>query len=280
MQNVEACVARVLRILGANVGVSVLAFVGLAVGTHFTGIPLFILIFVVSLLQGGMMVQAFGPVIGSETHLSLGGKIVGWVGFIAWGLAHLLNAEIVAMSSVVAGTYAVFVELLAYGIANTLLLLPFCISLVAPCRDNTKARSNASEQETLSNLEARDIARRQREEARVACELLYALREPDISSRFPRKRFQKFIDAYLTGDKSTEVVERRAAELQALIHQHYEAVNPPEQFRSLEEVASWYETQRQQIDNLDIEEIFKADYLVQLNERHDELMETVLRSLQ
>ncbi|MCB9924522.1 MAG: hypothetical protein H6822_20255 [Planctomycetaceae bacterium] len=119
-----------------------------------------------------------------------------------------------------------------------------------------------------------------REDARVACELLYALREHDIEERYPRKRFEEFVNTFVRDDNPVEVVERRAGELQRLIEQHYEAANPPEEFLDLAALTLWYEKQLATIEKLDVADIYKQSYKVQLNERYSELAERLMESLE
>lgn len=126
----------------------------------------------------------------------------------------------------------------------------------------------------------RQIESHRRENARVACDLLYALREPDIGERYSRERFEQFVSTYLGDSKPIDLFERRAAELQQLIQQHYEAVNPPEKFRNLAELTTWYEEQLTHIENLSIADVYKREYSTQLNERYSELTERLLESLE
>ena len=118
-----------------------------------------------------------------------------------------------------------------------------------------------------------------REDARIACELLYTLREPEIHGRFPRERYREFVTKYLGDDKPVELVERRAAELQLLIQQHHAAVDPPEQLLTLSDLSHWYEEQKAMIENLSIATIYKQDFLVQLNERYSDLTARLMQSL-
>jgi len=129
----------------------------------------------------------------------------------------------------------------------------------------------------LREQERRAAARR--ENARVACELLYDLYTPDLLDRLPRDTLDDFVAKYMGDDQPLELVEERAAQLQAMIQQHYERVNPPERFADLGQVACWYEKQKKKIERLDVDQSFKDDYLVQLNERYAELTQRVLEKL-
>lgn len=143
----------------------------------------------------------------------------------------------------------------------------------APERE--QARREAAE---LHEEELKAAARR--ENARVACELLYNLYAPDLLDRLPRDAVDDFVAKYMRDGQPIELVEERAAQLQAMIQQHYEQVRRPGKFTDLGQVTRWYEKEKDKIVQLDIDQSFKDDYLVQLNERHAELAQRVLEKLE
>ena len=146
----------------------------------------------------------------------------------------------------------------------------------APQRERA---AQEAQQRQLIESQQTETGRHQREDARVACELLYSLREPDIKDRFSREQFDDFVSKYLTDEKPVEIVQKRAAELQTLIQQHYEVIRPAEKFSSLAEVTQWYEDQKRQIEALPIADAYRHDYLVRLNEQYTELSERVMESM-
>ena len=148
---------------------------------------------------------------------------------------------------------------------------------LAPERE--RAANEAREQQLIEGKRA-DQENQRREDARVACELLYNLREADIRERFPRSQFQDFVDKYMTDNKAVDVVERRAGELQMLIQQHFETVKPPEKLTNLADLTGWFEDQKREIERLPVADIYRDDYLVRLNERYAELSERILDRLE
>ena len=141
--------------------------------------------------------------------------------------------------------------------------------------DQQRALREAEEQRRVAEQAERTDARR-REDARVACELLYNLYAAHLQDRFPQEAFDRFVQTYMTDEQPPDVVEQRAGQLQATIQQQYEQVNPPDNFTDLGQVARWYEKQKKKIERLGVHQSFKDDYLVQLNERYAELTQRVL----
>lgn len=146
----------------------------------------------------------------------------------------------------------------------------------APHRER---EANQAERQRLLDATKKAEEDQRREDARVACELLYDLREPDIGSRFAREKLDQFLGKYMDDGKPVEVVERWASELQLLIHQHYEVIKPSVKFSNLAQLTAWYEQQKSQVHDLTINELYKPDLLVRLNERYSELMERVLDAM-
>jgi len=119
-----------------------------------------------------------------------------------------------------------------------------------------------------------------REDARVACELLYNLHAPDLKERFPKEAFEDFVSKYMGDEQPPELVEQRAGQLQSTIQQHYQQVNPPENLTDLGQLACWYEKQKKTIERLNVHRSYKDDYLVQPNQRYAELTQNVLEKLE
>jgi len=136
----------------------------------------------------------------------------------------------------------------------------------------------SAEEEAL-RLAEQEVSRR-RENARVSCELLYNLYAPDLTDRLPKETFQDFVGKYMGEDQPIDIVEERAAQLQTMIQQHYEQVNPPEKLTDLGRLVRWYEKQKKKIERLNVDPSYKEDYLVQLNERYADLTQRLLEKLE
>src|ERR1017187_524054 len=59
----------------------------------------------------------------------------------------------------------------------------------------------------------KEAAQGRRDEAKAACEWLFALHAPELKNRFTREMFDDFVHRHFGDHKMPEYVERRAAEL-------------------------------------------------------------------
>lgn len=140
-----------------------------------------------------------------------------------------------------------------------------------------------SEREAAARKQAEDTikadAQKRREDARASCELLFGLHAAEIGNRFPREQFDAFVAKYMTDKHAPEDVERRAEQLRALIEQHREQVKPTPKFATIEDLARWFQEQKQRIESLPIEEKSKRMHLVELNQRYAELTSELLQKM-
>ncbi|MFN0196053.1 MAG: hypothetical protein ACKVT0_04865, partial [Planctomycetaceae bacterium] len=253
--------SRLLPVVGSNVAVVMLAFAGLAVVHNFTDGAMFILLLVVSLLQGGLMVRAFGPVAGSESGLSLGGQIVGWIGFIGWFVVHLVNAGIATPKSVPEASFIVLAEVLLYGVVHTILLIPF---YTEPIREHRRRRQEAvsvatkarSHDQSRSDEEARRKTDQQRrDDARLECQLYYDRHADRFKLKFPRERLQEYFAAYMTDAHPTEAVDQRARLLLEMLREQLQGQpGGAVAFGSLADIATHFSTQRVELETLPYDE--------------------------
>jgi hypothetical protein len=151
------------------------------------------------------------------------------------------------------------------------------VSADSSTADSESAADRSAEQEEAIQKVAQ--ANKRRSDARIACELLYNLYAPEIGARFPRDQFDDLVKRYLADEQSPDILEERAAQLQATIQQHYEQVNPPEQFTDLNQLAHWYAEQKERIESLPVDQSYRENYLIQLNVRYDELTTRILEIL-
>ncbi|MGE3809361.1 MAG: hypothetical protein AB7K24_32255 [Gemmataceae bacterium] len=118
-----------------------------------------------------------------------------------------------------------------------------------------------------------------RERARGNCELLYGLLAPEIGDRFPRALFDAFLDKYLSDCHDPEYVEQWAQQLQAMLRQHSEKVQPTPKFQSLEAIAHWFHEQKQTIEALSVDDRTKRTMMTNLRTKYDELTTRFLEEL-
>ena len=150
-------------------------------------------------------------------------------------------------------------------------------SLLRRRADNERlALQRQREQETAEVLdrEKADV-RRRRDDARIRCETLYHLYEPELEHRFPSSSFDQFHRTYLGDDRSAEDVEKRAQQIEELIQQHLSKVHVPEPqqaFRSMADVTAWYEKQLAQIEAIQDERL-RATTVARLKTKFADLLQ-------
>jgi hypothetical protein len=144
-------------------------------------------------------------------------------------------------------------------------------------RDREDWERAAPERERQARAEAE--AERRRCDARAACEYLYHLLAPEIGARFTRAMFDDWLRKYLTDGHPPEVVEERARQLQTLLQQHLAKVERPPTFKTLSELAAWFDRQKRDIDALpDVK--LRQRMLAMLKERYEDLAARFLEELQ
>jgi hypothetical protein len=138
------------------------------------------------------------------------------------------------------------------------------------------------EQARASSEEAartKSVQQNRRERARAACELLYALHAAEISARYPRTEFDAYLQKYMSDTQDPAYVEERAEELKGIIEQQVSKVEPAARRMSLQDLASWYESVRQEIDSSPLPSRQKNVQLAQLSTRYQELVQEVLEEM-
>lgn len=122
-------------------------------------------------------------------------------------------------------------------------------------------------------------ARQRREAARSRCKIFFTLHAPEIGSRFTRAMYDDYARRFLGDDRPPEDVEERAAQLEAVLLQHLEKVQPAPKFRGLEDIARWFEEQKRQIDALP-DDRMRQTLLATLKARYAELTTRFLEEMQ
>jgi hypothetical protein len=138
-----------------------------------------------------------------------------------------------------------------------------------------KVESDRRQQEQLVQTKA---AQKRREDARAVCDMAYALVAPEIAGRFSKQDFETFVSKYMTDSFPPEQVEERAVQLKAIIRQHQEKIVPAPKFRSIQDLAVWFEAQKLEIETVQDQRL-KATLLVQLKVRYTELTSQLLSEM-
>lgn len=123
-------------------------------------------------------------------------------------------------------------------------------------------------------------AQKRRANARAASELLFHRHAHILGSRFPKASFDDFLTKYMGDNHSPEEVEARGHQLQDIILQHVQSIEPPKTPFTIESLAAWYKKQKQLVESLAVDDRQKQAQLAQLNARYAELMQTLMENLQ
>lgn len=203
-------------------------------------------------------------------------------------------------------------ELVAFGFVTALLLLPVTFGLLLvigflvrtvilpavqvvgyifwPLRSlvrglaepaRRKAESLRFEQERATREEEVRSTRRdqkRRETARSRCEVLYHLHAPEIGKRFTRPMFDDYLRKYMGDSRDPDEVEERAAQLEALLMDHVERVQPAPKFKSLEDIARWFEDQKRELAKLPDDKL-RQTMLAKLKARYTEITTEFLEEM-
>ena len=81
-------------------------------------------------------------------------------------------------------------------------------------------------------------------------------------------------------DSAGALAHFRAEQLQQIIQQHVEKVEPPETPYPVASLAEWYSSTKQLIESLPVEGRYKQAQLAQLNFRYAELVQTVMERME
>lgn len=125
-------------------------------------------------------------------------------------------------------------------------------------------------------IEQNEAARRR--EARSQCELLFNLHEADINRRFNRQMLNDYMSRYMGDSEPSDVVERRAKELRALIEKHREAVGLGDRPKSIDQLARWFLEEKGRIEALPLDEDLREEHLAMLQIRYAELSQEILET--
>ncbi len=119
--------------------------------------------------------------------------------------------------------------------------------------------------------------RKRREEALLRVELLYERRARELSTVFPRDRFDAFVKKYMNDEVSVEWVEEREKLLQETIADAVGTMNDIK-FDSLQSLATYFDQRREEIRAMSVSDDVRDAYEVQLNKQEDAALRKFLRT--
>jgi hypothetical protein len=122
-------------------------------------------------------------------------------------------------------------------------------------------------------------AQRRRTDARASALLSYTMYAPKLGNRFTRDMFDKYVTDFMGDQHAAEDVERRGHELIAILDKHVQELQPPKETKTVEDLARWFQEQRERIESLPLDERTKKTHMVNLNERYAELTAKLLENM-
>lgn len=152
-------------------------------------------------------------------------------------------------------------------------------------REEEEYRRTAPERERArkeaeKTLQVQTQSQKRRDDARAACELFYHRHAHALGDRFPKEAFEDYVKKYLADGHPPEYVEERSRQLQEILRQHVEQVEPPKTPFTIESLADWYQTTKRLIEALPVDERYKHAQIAHLNARYAELMQAQMETLQ
>ncbi len=142
-----------------------------------------------------------------------------------------------------------------------------------------RQQADNMERERRDNVKKADAARR-RDDARMRCLMLYDRHSTTLAERFPRERLQEYFDHYMSDKSPPEVVEERARTLVALIDEWVaqDKTRQKKEFRTLEELAAFFQKQRDEVAGLSYDADIKDSFLTNINIQEEQAVRRFLAS--
>jgi hypothetical protein len=149
----------------------------------------------------------------------------------------------------------------------------------APQRERERRQAEKRARQAAEQARQARIDQLRREQIRLECELFYARYAPEMGKRFSSDEFNTFVKKYMRDDMHPHDVETRAKHLQTIIKHHADKCEPPAQFNSLNDIATWYAEQVTQADTI-ADERLRRLVLAQLKARYAELTTHLLEEIE
>jgi len=125
----------------------------------------------------------------------------------------------------------------------------------------------------------RSVDQRRREFVRLQCQLLYDRHAKAISSVFPRKRFEAYIQTYFSDKDEASLIEERAELLKRMIEEF--AASAPtairKSFGSLPELVAAFEARRAEVMAIPCDEEMKESLIAHLATQEDQALQEFLK---
>jgi hypothetical protein len=152
-----------------------------------------------------------------------------------------------------------------------------------PASDQSQWQNPRLEAERRAQQQQHSIAqaeaKRRRTDARARAALTYSLYVSKLQHRFTQQMFDDFVAKYMGDDQLPEDVERRFEELFQTLQKHLAEAEPPEENRTLADLAQWFVDQKARIESLPVDERVKRLHLAELTTRYAELSSRLMEKL-
>jgi hypothetical protein len=125
-----------------------------------------------------------------------------------------------------------------------------------------------------------EVEQHRRIEARAEALRVFNRHREVVTNRFTRKDFDEYVGEYMNDKFSADDVERRGKELHELIEYHSLQIDPPPKTVSLPELAAWFESQIEKIEEMNLSERMKRTMLSKLKRRYAEAVDRKLEDLE
>lgn len=130
-----------------------------------------------------------------------------------------------------------------------------------------------------SEARLKGTAQKRCEDARLRSELLYERHSQQLTAHFPRERFEQFLQRYMHDNLAPDEVEQREQWLKEAIRESIGAENSQTpKFRSVVDIAAYFESRRQELEQLPHGEDVVDHYRVQINKQEDDVLRKFLKS--
>jgi len=141
------------------------------------------------------------------------------------------------------------------------------IARIAAEQQRQQAQIAAEQRQQEAQRQADE--QRQRENVRYQCRLLYDRYAKELKTSMSQKRFDEYFVTYLPDRYSAEEVERRGAELQAMLRDTVKPEPPSRPRRGLHEIQEEFTRRRSEVTASSLDEDTKAALVVDLNREED-----------
>lgn len=148
-------------------------------------------------------------------------------------------------------------------------------------RTEAERRRHEAEQTAAAETERRREAARERcQQARVNCEAFFLRHAPELRSRFGHDQLEEFMRRHLHDKIGSEEVQRREAELLALMEHHLQLGERKPKKRTLTDLINWFAEEKRRVEGMDLSPEDEEQIIRGLEDRFTRLQSEHIRQMQ